>query len=82
VNGIIYGDGIYMALNASYSNSHYAFYTGKTTKFNKNPKVQIFLMRARVTSSRQDVYKLFDGNIYVFKKESYCYPEYLITYIL
>lgn len=70
-----------MALNASYSNSYYAFYTGKTTRIMKNPKYQIFLMRARVTSSHQgkDVYKLIDGKIYVFKRESYCYPEYLIT---
>jgi hypothetical protein len=78
VNGRLYGDGIYMALNASYSNSSYPFFTKENTKLKKS-EAQIFLMRARVTSIPQDVYQSYDS-IYVFKKESYCYPEYLISY--
>jgi hypothetical protein len=80
VNGKVYGDGIYMSLTASYSNGSYAFITGKHTKLKKT-EAQIFLMRARGTSIPQDVYQLHEGgNTYLFKKESYCYPEYLITY--
>ena len=80
INGRSYGNGIYMSLTAHYSNIGYGSRTEKNTRLQK-PEAQIFLMRARVTSIRQDVYKSY-RNIYVFNKESYCYPEYLISYSL
>ena len=87
-NGVVYGQGVYFALNSSYSHT----YTGKTVGSKKMFRCKVLVGSSTVGNNLMKVAPLIngqqydstgdsDGTIFVIYHDNQCYPEYLITYI-